>query len=109
MKQMSRGLPLLLVLPIACTRGYDLNVVNPCPQSLSVAFYSVPAGDVETAPVTKKASLTAESVTRVERAFVDANGFDWTVVVEGDVELPVDGKALELDTLVLPARVCPGS
>lgn len=92
----------LVVFP-ACSDLFDAFMVNPCSRSLRVQTFD--QRDAEKL-LGVSATLPPTSVTKVEDAFSDASGRDWLVVVDGKVELPINGDEWVHDTVVIPANVC---
>lgn len=91
----------------SCTKSFDVYFANPCPEEISVTTYSVPPERIESEPPSASTAIPPRGITKVGNAFFDAYGYSWAMVVEGiDHPLPVDGKALINETIVIPSEAC---
>lgn len=100
------GFAIVLFVLAGCTRSTDVYVANPCSMGLTATFWSVPSTQTDSHQPTKAASLDPVSITLVPAAFTDALGKQWSVEIDANEFVEVDGAALENSTIVLPARVC---
>lgn len=94
----------------SCTKSIDIWLVNPCAKSLEIHTFDLPPERIGGEQPNKRISLPAVSVVKVQDAFTDAAGKDWSVqIVDPARTLAVDGDRLTHETLALPAEVCPAA
>lgn len=101
-------LPLVvLVSSTGCSRSYDAYFENPCDQPLTVHTYWVIRGTQEKGDeVIARAVLRPLAVTKVERAFQNANGFTWWVQVLGETAFKVSDKTMPGWKVRIPISSC---
>lgn len=97
---------LVALLFIGCTKSYDAWLVNPCDRELKVETFDVRVDRASREEPLTRVALPAVSVTKVEDAFTDAAGRNWTIVVNGTKALAVDGDSWRNKTVVIPAVYC---
>lgn len=98
---------IVILLLSGCTKSFDVYFANPCDRELSIETYSLPPDRIEGEPESATGDVASLSVTKVDDAFFNAAGYAWSVVIEGfEDPIPIDGKKLKNDTIVLPAAVC---
>lgn len=92
-----------------CTRAYDAWFANPCPHDLHIRTLYVVRGAPEPEPsddVIAEATLRPEAVTKVEDAFIDANGFIWFIQVGDRPPQEISKRDMPEWFVALPSSVC---
>lgn len=93
----------------SCTRAYDAWFANPCSHDLHIRTLYVVRGTAEPEPsddVIAEATRRPEAVTKVEDAFIDANGFTWFVQVDDLPPREISKRDMPEWFVVMPSSVC---
>ncbi|MEA2460462.1 MAG: hypothetical protein QOH90_639 [Actinomycetota bacterium] len=103
------GTTILLALT-ACSSHYDAYFSNQCATTVHVTTYGQPPSEAKPYDVISKFDIAPYALVRVERAFDDASGDQWSVGVDASDDLiAVDGNGWDGGTVVIPASMCPNS
>jgi len=102
---------LLLLAPAlvmtSCVAAHDGHFANPCEKPLRIRTYYVVRGTEDKGnELIAEATIKPLTVTKVDDAFVDANGFTWWVEVEGGPTFKVSKRTMPRWTVAIPASAC---
>lgn len=113
-RTMRRQIVLLYALLVAafaftaCSGTFDAYFLNACSQDVRVVTYAAPPGTARESEDHryKEFSLPGRSVTRIQEAFTDAGGYEWSFRVDAGDFVVVDGRDWDVPTLLITAEMC---
>jgi hypothetical protein len=111
---MKRQVLLLHVLLIAafaftaCSGTFDAYFFNECSESVRVMTYAASPGAARESEDHryKEFALPGRSLTRVQEAFTDAGGYEWSFRVDAGDFVAVDGRDWNVATLLITTEMC---